>query len=123
MMFVNRIPMDIGDPKFGRVLIRSWLTFEWPILTVLFTPSAISALLACWFSRPLAPRDAAAPLGVFLFLILVAIGAGWAAGPLEPFWFLVGSLAILSTTFFAMALWRRVAQAGNMNLDREEPDK
>ncbi len=67
---------------------------------------------ACWFSCPLARRDAAVLLGVYSFLILAAIGAEWAAHPEEPFWFLLGELVILSTTFFVTALWKRVAKAG-----------
>jgi hypothetical protein len=105
------IDIDIGDYKFP-----GWLTLNWPILIAFFAPSVISALLACWFSRPSVPRDAAALLGVYLFLILVAIGflIFVAIGPLSarrevPFWFLVVELA-LGATFFAMALWWRVAK-------------
>ena len=36
-------------------------------------PTAMLAMLACWYARPLAPRDAIKLLGSYLVLMLVAI--------------------------------------------------
>jgi hypothetical protein len=100
------------DVMFRAAWVSAWLELDWPLWTILFAPSAISALLACWFSRPSVRRDAAMLLGVYLLLILAAMGAvGVLAhvGIRGP-WFLVGGLALLSSIFFAMALVKRAAQ-------------
>src|SRR5262249_3141216 len=112
--FISIGVFDMVDPKFRGVWVKYWLDLAWPLETIFFAPSAICALLACWFSRPLTRRDATALLGVYLFLIIfVPIGATWALGPYlgQGFWFLVGELALLSTIFFAMAYVKRVAKS------------
>ncbi len=108
---ITFINIDV-DPELRQAWVGSWLEFWWPLWIVFFTPCAISALLACWFSRPLTRRDATASLGVYLFLILVMIGAAWALDLYDGeqgFWFLAGQFAVLSTIFFAMAHVKRVA--------------
>ena len=107
--FINIGVFDMVDPKFRGVWVKYWLDLDWPLGTILFAPSGISALLACWFSHPLTRRDATALLGVYLFLILVTIGATSALGGLGV-WFLVGELALLSTIFFATAYVKRLAK-------------
>jgi len=104
--FISIRVFDMVDPKFRAVWVKYWLDLAWPGETIAFAPSAICALLACWFSRPLTQRDATALLGVYLFLIIfVPIGVKWALGPYigQGLWFLVGVVALLSTIFFAMA--------------------
>ncbi len=111
--FISIGVFDMVDPKFRAVWVKYWLDLAWPVETIAFAPSAICALLACWFSRPLTRRDATALLGVYLFLIIfVPIGLKWALDPyIGPgLWFLVGVLALLSTIFFAMAYVKRVAK-------------
>jgi hypothetical protein len=105
--FINIAVFDMIDPKFRQAWLRSWLEVYWPLWIGLLVPSAISALLACWYSRPSTWRDATALLGVYLFLILVAIVAASALHLHLGFWLLV---ALPSTIFFAMALVKRVAQ-------------
>ena len=90
------------DPKFREMWVKAW-----PIRTAFYAPSAVLALLACWHSSPLMPRDAAALLGCYLALMVVAIEIAWVldARPL----FLVGEFAGLSAIFLAMAHWKRKA--------------
>jgi hypothetical protein len=114
--FINIRVFGIVDPKFSQAWLNAWLELYWPFWTVGFTPSAISALVACWLSRPLTWRDATTTLGVYLFLILVVIEAGWVLDPYitkvlgnQGFWFLIGAFAVLSTIFFAMAFMKRAA--------------
>jgi hypothetical protein len=102
----------VVHPEWRQSWVGSWLEVWWPLWTVFFTPSAISALLACWFSRPLTRRDATALLGVYLLLILVMVGAAWALDLYDGeqgFRFLIGQFAVLSTIFFATAYRKRVA--------------
>lgn len=69
-----------------------------------------SALLACWFSRPLTRRDATALLGVYLLLIIATIEFTWALSWYAPdigFLYFIGGLALLSAFFFAMAYVKR----------------
>jgi hypothetical protein len=61
----------------------------------------------------LTQRDATALLGVYLFLILVMVGAAWALDLYDGeqgFRFLIGQFAVLSTIFFATAHGKRVAK-------------
>jgi hypothetical protein len=105
--FIGIAAFDMIDVKFRQAPLSAWLEVSWPAATVLYVPSVISALLACWFSRPSTRRDATALLGVYLFLIVVAMWAARAISSAVGFWFL---LALPSTIFFAMALVKRVAQ-------------
>ena len=118
LQFTSSVYSTLVDPKFRAVWVKYWLDLAWPVETIALAPSAICALLACWFSRPLTRRDATALLGVYLFLIIfVPIGLKWALGPyIGPgLWFLVGVLALLSTIFFAMAYVKRVAKGEQQN--------
>jgi hypothetical protein len=102
--FINISVFHLADSKFGAMWVEPWL-FYWPLWTVFFAPSAISALLACWFSRPSRRRDATVLLAAFLFLILVAIEIGWALD--GGLFFLVGAFVLLTVLFLAMAYWKR----------------
>ena len=100
-----------ADPKFN--WLDLWLIIYWPFWTIIFAPSASSALLATWFSRATERRGAAMMLGAFLILILIAIEM---AGALDPkgrhsFWPHLGAFAILSAIFFAIAQVARVRRA------------
>jgi hypothetical protein len=108
--FVNIGVFDMADPKFRNAWVESWLALYWPLWTALFAPAAISALLSCWFSRPLTREDAMALLGVCLLLILVAIEVGWALDRYAGFWFLVGEFALLTAIFFGMACVKRAVR-------------
>ena len=113
--FISIRVFDMVDPKFRAVWVMYWLDLAWPAATIVSAPSAVCALLACRFSRPLTRRDATALLGVYLFLIIfVPIGLQWALGPyIEPgLWV----LALLSTIFFAMAYVKRVAKGEQHDL-------
>jgi hypothetical protein len=44
--FVNIAVFDMVDPKFRELWMKSWLEIYWPLWSVFFAPSAISALLA-----------------------------------------------------------------------------
>jgi len=117
--FISIAVFDVVDPKFRAVWVKYWLDLAWPVETIAFAPSAICALLACWFSRPLTQRDTMALLGAYLFLIIfVPFGVKWALGPHigQGLWFLVGELALLSTIFFAMAYIKRVAKREQQDL-------
>jgi hypothetical protein len=117
--FISIRVFDMVDPKFRAVWVKYWLDLAWPGETIAFAPSAICALLPCWFSRPLTQRDATALLGVYLFLIIfVPIGVKWALGPYigQGLWFLVGVVALLSTIFFAMAYVKRIAKSEQHDL-------
>jgi hypothetical protein len=111
--FIDVVVFDRVDVKWRQAPICAWLDIYWPLVTVVYVPSVVSALLACWFSRPSTWRDATVLLGVYLFLILVAIGAVSALDLHVGFWFLV---ALPSTIFFAMALVKRVAQGQQREL-------
>jgi hypothetical protein len=113
--FTRVVVFDMVDVKFRQMPVEAWLEVYWPLWTILFMPSVVSALLACWFSRPSTRRDAAVLLGVYLFLILVAVGAAWALHPYDGFWFIT---ALPSTVFFSMALVKRVAQDRRHRLSR-----
>lgn len=111
--FTKVVVFGMVDVKFRQMPITAWLEVYWPLWTILFVPSVVSALLACWFSCPSTWRDAAVLLGVYLFLILVAVGA---ASALDlGFWFFV---AVPSIVFFAMALVKRVTQGRRHRLSR-----
>jgi hypothetical protein len=60
--------------------------------------------VSCWFSRPSTWRNATALLGVYLFLMLVAIEIAWALD--VQFLFLVGEFALLSMIFLTIAHWK-----------------
>jgi hypothetical protein len=111
--FIDVVVFDRVDVKFRQAPVRAWLDVYWPLATVVYVPSVVSALLACWFSRPSTWRDATVLLGVYLFLILVAVGAASALDLHVGFWFLV---ALPSTIFFAMAFVKRVAQGRQQGL-------
>jgi hypothetical protein len=115
LTFISIAVFDMIDVKFRQAPLSAWLEISWPVGTVLFLPSVISALLACWFSRPPTRRDATALLGIYLFLILVAIGAARPTSSAVGFWFV---LALPSTIFFAIALAMRVAQGRRHRLSR-----
>jgi len=109
--FLNVAVFDMVDPKFRELWVKSWLEIYWPLWSVFFTPSAISALLATWLSRLTKGKAAAVLLGAFLLLILAAIEIAWV---LDPYigrrapWFLLGAFAFLSTVFVAIAMVARV---------------
>jgi hypothetical protein len=107
LTFISVVVFGMIDVKFRQALLSAWLKISWPLATVLYVPSVVFALLACWFSRPSTWRDAAVLLGMYLFLILVAVGAALAFHLHAGFWFQV---ALPGTVFFAMALVKRVAQ-------------
>jgi hypothetical protein len=104
ILFINIGVFHIVDPKFREMWIEPWLRMYWPLWTVFYAPSAMLALLACWYSRPLLPRHATVLLGFYLFLILVAIEIAFVldAQPL----FNVGEFALLSVIFLAIAHWK-----------------
>src|SRR5215467_5825382 len=109
--FLNVAVFDMADPKFRELWMKSWLEIYWPLWSVFFAPSAISALLATWLSRLTKGKEAAVLLGAFLLLILAAIEIAWV---LDPYigrrapWFLLGAFAFLSTVFVAIAMVARV---------------
>jgi hypothetical protein len=109
--FLNVAVFDMVDPKFRELWVKSWLEIYWPLWSVFFAPSAISALLATWLSRLTKGKEAAMLLGAFLLLILTAIEIAWV---LDPYigrrapWFLLGAFTFLSTVFVAIAMVARV---------------
>jgi hypothetical protein len=113
ILFVNIGVFHIVDPKFRKMWIEAWLEIYWPLWAVFYSPSAMLALLACWYARPLRPRDATALLGSYLALMIVAIEIAWVldAHPL----FLVGDFVGLSVIFLAMAHWKRTANGVRHN--------
>jgi hypothetical protein len=64
------------------------LEIYWPLRSVFFAPSAISALLATWLSSLTKAKGVAPLLGVFLPLILAAIEIAWVLDPYIAFAFL-----------------------------------
>jgi hypothetical protein len=87
------------------------LEIYWPLRSVFFAPSAISALLATWLSSLTKAKGVALLLGVFLLLILAAIEIAWVLNPYigrKGPWFLLGAFAFLSTVFVAIAMVVRV---------------
>jgi hypothetical protein len=113
--FTRVVVFGMVDVKFRQMPVEAWLEVYWPLWTIEFVPSVVSALLACWVSRPSTRWDATVLLGVFLFLILVMIGAEWALDLHLGFWLFV---ALPSTVFFAMALIKQVAQGRRHRLSR-----
>ena len=107
ILFVNIGVFHIVDSKFREMWIEAWLEIYWPLWVVFNAPSAMLALLACWYARPLMPTDAAELLGYYLALMIVAIEIALVldAQPL----FLVGEFAGLSAIFLAIAHWKRTA--------------
>ena len=58
-------------------------------------------------------------LGVYLFLMLVAIEVAWALDPYVGFlgfWFLIGQFALLSMIFLAIAYVKRTAKGEQHDL-------
>jgi hypothetical protein len=70
ILLVNIGVFHIVDPKFRGTWIGAWLQIYWPLWAVFYAPSAMLALLASWYARPLTPRDAIKLLGSYLFLML-----------------------------------------------------
>jgi hypothetical protein len=108
---LNIAVFDMVDSKFRELWMKSWLALYWPLWSVFFAPSAISALLATWLSRITEGKRAAFLLGVFLLLILAAIELAWVLDPYigrKAPWFLLGAFAFLSTVFVAIAMVARV---------------
>lgn len=102
--------MNIGvfglvDAKFSVSWAGVWLEIFWPLWATSFAPNAISALFACWFSRPPTRTDAIRLLSLYLLLILFAVQSGWLidAGPA----YLISVFVVPSATFFAIAGWNR----------------
>jgi hypothetical protein len=87
------------SPPGGRLGL--WQTY-WAAYSVFYSPAAIAALLAAWYSR-LSPQSAAVLLGVFAALICAVFQ--WTllqrtgGGAL-----LIGELVTLTVVFFATAL-------------------
>jgi hypothetical protein len=79
--FADVVVFELADPKMRGW--RAWLQVIWPLWVVFFSPAAVGALLACWYSK-LPLRGAAALLGVFLALTLVVIEVVWVALHLTP---------------------------------------
>ena len=48
LTLINVRALEISDPKFN--WLDFWLIIYWPFWTIIFAPSASSALLATWFS-------------------------------------------------------------------------
>jgi hypothetical protein len=44
---INISVFHLSDSKFRDLWVEPWLKFYWPLWTLFFAPSAISALLAC----------------------------------------------------------------------------
>jgi hypothetical protein len=116
--FAKVVVFGMVDVKWRQMPVRAWLDVYWTLWTILCVPSVAFALLACWFSRPSTWRDAAVLLGVYLFLILVAVGAALVLRLQVGFWFLVVGPSMI---FFAMALVKRVAQDRRHRLSRTQP--
>src|SRR5215467_14303355 len=109
--FLNVAVFDMVDPKFRELWMKSWLEIYWPLWSVFFAPSAISALLATWLSRLTKGNAAAVLLGAFLLVILAAIEIAWVLDPYfgrEGPWFLLGAFTFLSTVFVAITMVARV---------------
>src|SRR5215831_4098327 len=109
--FLNVAVFDMADPKFRELWMKSWLEIYWPLWSVFFAPSAISALLATWLSRLTKGNAAAVLLGAFLLVILAAIEIAWVLDPYigrEGPWFLLGAFTFLSTVFVAITMVARV---------------
>jgi hypothetical protein len=111
LTLINVRALEIADPKFK--WLDFWLIIYWPFWTIIFAPSASSALLATWFSRSTEQRGAAMMLGAFFVLILIAIEMVGAFDPngRHSFWPHLGAFAILSAIFFAIAQVARVRRA------------
>ena len=109
IILVNIGVFHIVDPKFRHHWVSAWLELYWPLWTTFHAPTAISALLACWFSRPSTRKDAIRLLGLYLLLILFAVQVAWLldAGVLYQ----LGAFVLLSTIFFATAYWKRAAHS------------
>src|SRR5437660_12118763 len=60
VLLINIGVFHILDPKFRQMWVEPWLEIYWPLWTAFFAPSAIFALLACWYSHPSTRRAATA---------------------------------------------------------------
>ena len=109
IVFANIGVFHMVDSKFREMWVEAWLELYWPLWTAFYAPSAMLALLACGYSRPLTPRDAASLLGYYLALMIIAIEIAFIID--APPLFLVGEFAGLSAIFLAMAHWKRTANA------------
>ena len=107
ILFVNIGVFHMVDSKFREMWVEAWLQLYWPLWTASFAPSAMLALLACWYARPVTPRDAAALLGSYLALMIVAIQIAWLLDAQALL--LVGEFAGLGAIFLAMAHGKRTA--------------
>jgi hypothetical protein len=107
ILLVNIGVFHIVDPKFRQTWKEAWLEIYWPLWAVFFAPSAMLALLACWYARPLTPRGAIKLLGSYLVLMVVAIEIAWLLD--AQLLLLAGEFAGLSLIFVATAHWKRKA--------------
>jgi hypothetical protein len=122
ILFVNIGVFHMVDPKFHHHWVNAWLEFYWPLWTTFFAPSAIFALVACWFSRPLNPRDAAALLGVYLLLVLFMLEVAWA---LDLRLASVVGEFVLGAIFMGAAYWKRTLNVEDRDFSalRSNPDQ
>jgi hypothetical protein len=108
LCYVDLIVLDGGRP-YGHP--ATWLDVDWPILSVLFAPTAAAALLAAWWSKQ-SSRDALALLARFLALIIVVVEATaiWRLY-LGRYIFLalIGAQILLIGAFFFVGLLIRIA--------------
>ena len=120
LTLINVRALATADPKFN--MLDFWLIIYWPFWTIIFAPSASSALLATWFSRATERRGAAIMLAAFLVLILIAIEMVETLDPKgrHSFWPHLGAFAILSAIFFAIAQFARIRGA-NERFPRRTP--
>jgi len=100
--FVNIAAFDLIDSKFREAWVSAWLQIYWPLWTVFFSPAAVTALLACWYSR-VSGSGAAKLLGAFLLIIIIAMEVTVLMdrhiARYFPWW-LLGELATLTAVFF-----------------------
>jgi hypothetical protein len=107
LTLVNIGVFHLVDPKFREHWVSAWLKMYWPLWTTFFAPSAISALLACWFSRPSTQIDAIRLLGLCLFLILLTVQIELIID--ASLYFVFGAFALLSTIFLVVSSRKRAA--------------
>jgi hypothetical protein len=116
ILLVNIGVLQHVDPKFRVNWVSAWRDLFWPLWTIFYSPTAASALLACWFSRPSTRKSAISLLGLYLILILVAIQIAWVID--ANLSYVLGAFVLLGAIFFAMAGWKRAA---NSALDNSSP--
>src|SRR5262245_3832863 len=70
LTYLNAVVSGMVEPEFLNARVQGWLNVHWPLQTIFYTPAAVAALLATWYSR-LSRGDAVWLLSSFLGVILL----------------------------------------------------